>query len=180
VSVKLGISHCVDYKPYLDPYIGEINDNLRTHRDELYTDNEAYTINGFQGDTLVTLISVLLGSLIGIGMAGVLASTVAEAVIGSILSTLGINIVGGEIMSGFTETVSTIATHYDLKVYSPSTLVTKYYDGAKYIVTTENSSSYDETIYEGYYPQFITEEDNAVALWLFNDFYAYPYPGVNW
>ncbi|MCT4686403.1 hypothetical protein [Vallitalea sp.] len=172
----------VTYNDYPDPWVGSIESELSTWYQITNTDDVAYVINGEQYDIVSTIVSITIAFLVGQGLAvfAKLSSTISN-LISAILGHFSVAVANGKIKDAFTETVSVNATSYKLKAYSPHTSVTKdNFEGGKYYVKTQSSSYYQEYIYDGYYPQFISKKDNAVALWLFQEFYAHQYPGVDW
>ncbi|QUH30921.1 hypothetical protein [Vallitalea guaymasensis] len=172
----------VNYKDYIDPYVGTIDSDLSTWYQIYDTDDVSYVINGEQYDVLSTIVSITIAFFVGQGLSlFAKLSTKMTNLISAILGHYGVTIANGKIKDAFTETVSVDATFYKLKAYSPYTSVTKDdFEGGKYYVKTQSSSYYQEYIYDGYYPQFISRKDNAVAVWLFNEFYAHQYPGLDW
>ena len=51
------------------------------------------------------------------------------------------------------------------------------YEGSKHRVISTDAH-YNETYYEGYYPQFFDERDSGIAYFMFWDMFGYDYPGV--
>ena len=173
----------LEYKDYFTPY-GTLQNELQLWYKYENVPDEVYTINGEQYDMVSTIVSLTIAFLVGEGVvffaAGKLSPTIGN-LISSILGYYGVSVSNGKIKEAFTETVSVDATYYELKAYSPYTGVTKSgFDGGRYYVKTTTSSAFREYVYDGYYKQFITKQDIGPALWLFNEFYSYSFPGVNW
>lgn len=169
------------YNSYYDTYYDTTyNASLKTYVKTLKTDEETYTINGEQYDLVLDIISLLVSYLCGMGASAVVAENTAANIISAFASYKIMKVVDGELKKAFTEDVATTATHYKLEAICNLSGATKYFDGTKYIVKTKQSKAYNQTIYDGYYPQFINEQDNTVAYWLFNQFLSYSYPGVDW
>lgn len=138
-------------------------------------DSEAYTINGAVTDTISDIVGILTSIFFAVLPVEGLLMKVAVGIVGY----YGGKVTGGLIGVAFTEDVSAYATYYTLTGYHAAS---NYHCpteicGVKRFVTTQNSSAYKNTLYEGYTPYNWTHGD-AVASILWTAVFARPFPYV--
>lgn len=152
----------INYRAPIDT--GYVYYGLRCNYNTKEVGATTYTINGFVG-TLVDLASIVAGAIN-------IPISIATAYLGSLLSGLGIAVVGGVIKAAVTDTVSCNQTDYtwtltDTKDSSHS----KNVYGSKYYITDTKSAAVNKTYYEGYTPK--DWGTSVMATWFHNEMYSY-------
>ena len=134
-----------------------------------------YELNA-QANTNFTIILAAVISVVGFTMGG--------GILARIIIWIGGVISGGKITKGASGYFSGTQYDYNIKAenravspFSSKTYSGKAFDG-RYKVG--NGAWKTGKAYEGYYPQFIREKDNAVATWLFNDFFFGTFDVYRW
>lgn len=166
----------VKYKTYYDPYIGDINDSLKVYATNNGTVKDEYIINGEQYDVASEIIGFAVSYLVGLGIEK-WASHIIKGIWAALATEGIVKVSDGIIKKAFTTTVTAQNTYYDVEAVDPATDRSNSYEGSMHKVVAPGAH-YSEVYYEGYYPQFLSKNDNAVAYWMFCDFWAYSYPGV--
>lgn len=87
------------------------------------------------------------------------------------LKEVGVGVVQGAI----TKQYYVRTTSYSVKARDVSTSRENIYDAERYQIALSGGGYSSEYYYEGYLPW----RTNAVAYWMFCDFWAYNYPGVS-
>ena len=89
--------------------------------------------------------------------------------------TLGVEILGGIIQGTIVKQYAVLSTPCSVAPYDAKTNRYLTYTGDAYKVRFTDGSYSSEYYYDGYLHWWSYD----VALWMFGDFWGYPYPGVN-
>lgn len=166
----------VKYNTYNDPFLGAINDSLKIYATNNGTVKGNYVINGDAYDSAASIIGYFVSYLVGFGI-GVAAPEIANSIWGALITDGIVKVSGDIIKEKFTTTVTAQNTYYDTEAINPKISGSRTYEGSMHKIVS-SGASFNQTFYEGYYPQFLSIKDNAVAYWMFSDFFGYDYPGV--
>ena len=169
----------VYYNPYIAPSGDSYDCSLEIYGAEIGSGDDEFTVNGDAYDTVSGVIGLITAALAGVGLSLDIAEIVGSSILGYLIEE-GIGAITDDVIKeAFTETFYTDATYYSLKAVDPDLDTFRVYDDGVMHHVRSQKAGYNEYYYEGYYPQFLQEEDTAVAYWLYTDFWGFDYPGVD-
>lgn len=161
----------INYNTYYDLLGNQYNDKLSIYQQTGSTTYEYKTINAARGAIASVVIGVIAAALTVICPA---LSAVSTDLLYAAAYAVGTTIVGGVVQGAITKQYYTRTTPYDVKARDLSTSRERVYAAERYQVALSGGGYSSEYYYEGYLPW----RTNAVAYWMFCDFWGYDYPGV--
>lgn len=162
----------INYNTYYDSFGSQHNDKLSIYQQTGSTTYEYKTINAAQGAIASVVIGVIAAVLTVICPA---LSAVSTNLLYAAAYAAGTTIVGGIVQGAITKQYYTRTTNYNVKAIDLSTSRENIYNAERFQVALSGGGYSSEYYYEGYLPW----RTNAVAYWMFCDFWAYSYPGVS-
>ena len=161
----------IKYNLYYDSLGNPQQDSLLIYKKEKGTEYKYKTINAEQGNLVSVIISVIAAILsVYYGPLG----TLAEELLVAAAYAAGVSIIAGVIQGSISKQYYVKETLYDVKAWDIKTSRENIYNAQRYQVLLEGGSYSSTYYYEGYLPW----NNHVVAYWIFNDFWAYSYPGV--
>jgi len=167
----------VNYKTYTAPTGDTYDCSLNIYATKEGSASDEFTVNGEAYDTVSFCVGLVISFFTGAGFAAKLGESIGNGVLSYLIGEGVTYVVDGVIREKFTEKFYTYATYYTLEAIDPELGTSKEFYGEMHKVT-HPKTGYKEYYYDGYYPQFLKENDNTVAYWLYTDFWAFNYPGV--
>lgn len=162
----------INYNTYYDSFGNQYNDKLSIYQETGSTTYEYETVNAAQGAVASIVIGVIAAALTVICPA---LSVVSTNLLYAAAYAAGTTIVGGIVQGAIAKQYYVRTTNYNVKARDVSTSRENIYDAKRYQVALSGGGYSSEYYYEGYLPW----RTNAVAYWMFCDFWAYTYPGVS-
>ena len=154
-----------------DSFGYEDTDSLDIYQQTGNTTKEYKTVNGAAGVAVSVIITVVAAALSVIHPA---LEHLAVDVFQAVAYSLGVTIVGGILQSAITKQYYVRITRYKVRARDIRTSREQTYDAERYQVALDGGGYSSEYVYEGYLPW----DTDAVAYWMFCDFWGYSYPGV--
>lgn len=161
----------INYNTYYGPY-GNYTDKLHIYKDGGSTTYTYKTINSAAGTAASVVISVVAAVLTV--LYGPLGSLAANLVASAAVA-VGTTIVGGIIQGAISKRYYVQTTFFNVKAKDLPTSRERFYTAKQYRLALEGGGYSSSYYFEGYLPW----NSNAVAYWMFSDFFAYQYPGVS-
>lgn len=162
----------IKYNTYYDWFGNQYNDKLSIYQQTGSTTYEYKTVNAAQGAAASVVIAVIAAALTVVCPA---LAAVASNLLYAAAYAVGTTIVGGVVQGAITKQYYVRTTSYSVKARDVSTSRENIYDAERYQIALSGGGYSSEYYYEGYLPW----RTNAVAYWMFCDFWAYNYPGVS-
>ena len=161
----------INYNTYYDSLGYGHNYKLSVYQQTGLTLYEYRTLNAAKGTLASIAISVVAAVLTVICPALAVFST---NLFYAAAYAAGVTIVGGIVQGAISKTYYTRATNYDIQALDPDTSRQRFYSAKRYQVALDGGGYSSDYYYEGYLPW----NTNAVAYWMFSDFWVTSYPGV--
>ena len=162
----------INYKTYYDGYGFTYTDSLSIYQETGSTTYKYKTINAEAGSIASIVIGVIAAVLTVICPA---LEIVATSLLHAAAYAVGTSIVAGIVQGAITKQYYVRTTDYNIKACDTSTSREQIYSAERYQVALTGGGYSSEYYYEGYLPW----NTNAVAYWMFCDFWSYQYPGVS-
>lgn len=165
----------ITYKPYYDGYGNVYNEKLNVYLQAGSEFTEYRTLNTTAGYAA----SIAIGAIVAIlTLFCPPLAAIASEVLGALALVAGTTIVGGIIQGAISKTYYTKVLPYDIKATDPKTSRNNYYTGERCYTAVPGSGSVPTWSSSYYYNGYLPWNSNAVAYWIFCDFWAFPYPGI--
>lgn len=159
------------YKTHYDSFGNAYNDSLSIYRETIGTTYEYKTINAAAGD-IASIVIGAIAAVLTIICPGL--EVFSSDLLYAAAYAVGTSIIGGIVQGAITKQYYTRKTTFNVKACDTSTSREVIYDAEQYQLAL-TGGGYSDYYYEGYLPW----DTNAVAYWMFCDFWSYTYPGVS-